>query len=184
MSPAPGKQPLLQQGVEQQPGLKVNVKEWTMNGRTYPDRRHRQHLPGRRRLRRRGRPPAGGTRPLPEGVRVVDFGIRGLDLAYALLGRLRARPSSWTPSPRGGPPGTLYLIEPDWGPAMRRSRRWCETHGMDPVTVLRLVQSMGGPLARACGWSAASRRRWDGRRAGHGPERAGAGGRGRGRPPG
>ena len=25
-------------------------------------------------------------RPLPDGVRVIDFGIRGLDLAYALMG--------------------------------------------------------------------------------------------------
>ena len=30
-------------------------------------------------------------RELPEGVEVVDFGIRGLDLAYALDGPIRGR---------------------------------------------------------------------------------------------
>ena len=29
------------------------------------------------------------AKSLPPGVEVVDFGIRGLDLTYALLGRLR-----------------------------------------------------------------------------------------------
>ena len=48
-------------------------------------RRHRQHLPRRRRLRRRGRAAASPRRPMPDGVRVADFGIRGVHLAYELL---------------------------------------------------------------------------------------------------
>ena len=81
----------------------------------HPGRRHRQHLPGRRRLRRRGGPRLA-QRPLPEQVRVVDFGIRGLDLTYALLdgyetvilvdaaprGGRPARSTSWNrTAPRG-----------------------------------------------------------------------------------
>src|SRR5690348_18485873 len=53
-------------------------------------------------------------RPLPEGVRVVDFGIRGLDLAYALLDGYEAV-ILVDAAPRGGPPGTLYVLEPECG---------------------------------------------------------------------
>ena len=65
----------------------------------HPRRRDRQHLPGRRRLRRRGGPAACGPRPLPDGVTVVDYGIRGYDLAYALVGAPTTR-SWWMPAPR------------------------------------------------------------------------------------
>src|SRR3954462_334859 len=51
-------------------------------------------------------------RPLPEGIRVVDFGIRGLDLAYALLDGYEAT-ILVDALPRGGPPGTLYVLEPE-----------------------------------------------------------------------
>ena len=55
---------------------------------------------------------------LPEGVRVVDFGIRGLDLTYALLDGYEAV-ILVDAAPRGGPPGTLYVLEPT-----RRARPW------------------------------------------------------------
>src|SRR5438270_10803156 len=51
-------------------------------------------------------------RPLPAGVRVVDFGIRGLDLTYALLDGQDAV-ILVDATLRGGPPGTLYVIEPE-----------------------------------------------------------------------
>ena len=51
-------------------------------------------------------------RAVPHGVRVVDFGIRGLDLAYALLDGYEAA-ILVDAAPRGGPPGTLYVIEPE-----------------------------------------------------------------------
>ena len=50
--------------------------------------------------------------PLPDGVRVVDFGIRGLDLTYALLDGCDIA-ILVDASPRGHAPGTLYVIEPD-----------------------------------------------------------------------
>jgi hydrogenase maturation protease len=75
----------------------------------------------------------------------VDYGIRGLDLAYAMLDGYDAT-ILVDATARGGEPGTLYLIEPDAGesdePAM------VEAHAMNPAHVLRLVRSMGGAPAR------------------------------------
>jgi len=83
-------------------------------------------------------------RPLPEGVIVNDFGIRGFDLTYALL-----EPYELIilvdACARGGEPGTIYVIKPD--PATG-SLAPLATHGMNPANVLRLVQSMGGTSAQ------------------------------------
>ena len=79
-----------------------------------------------------------GRRALPAGVEVVDFGIRGMDLAYALPEYDAAVLLDATP--RGRAPGTLYVIEPDLG----RARRVPEAHGMDPVKVLALARALGG----------------------------------------
>lgn len=82
-------------------------------------------------------------RPIPEGVRVVDFGIRGMDLAYALLEEHDALVMVDTVS-RGGEPGTLYLIEP----RLEGIEATLDTHGMDPVKVLGLALALGAHLAR------------------------------------
>ena len=86
-------------------------------------------------------------RPLPGEVRVVDFGIRGIDLAYALLDRYEMAVLV-DALPRGGQPGTLYVLEPDLNgledPA--GAGAVVEAHAMDPVSVLRLVGALGGPL--------------------------------------
>jgi hydrogenase maturation protease len=83
-------------------------------------------------------------RPLPESVSVKDFGIRGFDLAYALL-------DPWDAViivdalPRGEAAGTLYVMEPDL--AALRGVASADTainpHGMDPVRVLNLAASQG-----------------------------------------
>jgi hydrogenase maturation protease len=86
---------------------------------------------------------------LPEGARVVDFGIRGFDLAYALMDGYDLTVLI-DATPRGGPPGTLYTIEPDLselGDAGEQEAT-VETHGMNPLKVLRLVRSMGGRVGR------------------------------------
>lgn len=84
-------------------------------------------------------------RPLPEGVILKDFGIRGLDLTYALLD-----PYDLVilvdACPRGGEPGTVYLVEPD--PVETDGGARLETHGMNPMNVLRMVKSMGGAPGR------------------------------------
>jgi hydrogenase maturation protease len=84
-------------------------------------------------------------RPMPEGVRVVDFGIRGLDLTYALVDGCDSA-LLLDATQRGGEPGTLYVVEPDEAdPANDGSAAAeVETHGMDPVKVLRLAAAMGG----------------------------------------
>lgn len=89
------------------------------------------------------------ARPQPAGVRVVDFGIRGFDLAYALLDGHEAA-ILIDALPRGGEPGTLYVIEPrlDEIDAGANPDLVLETHGMDPVKVLRLVAAMGGQPGR------------------------------------
>jgi hydrogenase maturation protease len=86
---------------------------------------------------------------LPEGVRVVDFGIRGFDLTYALL-----EPDDAVilldAMPRGEAPGTLYVLEPLWEEIeqLESPELLVATHGMDPVKVLRLVRAMGGQPRR------------------------------------
>src|ERR1700752_2302749 len=52
------------------------------------------------------------TKQYPEGVQVVDFGIRGIELAYTLLNDYDTLVLV-DAVPRGGQPGTLYLIEPE-----------------------------------------------------------------------
>jgi hydrogenase maturation protease len=85
----------------------------------------------------------------PDGVRVVDFGIRGLDLAYSILDGC-GNVILVDAVARGQPPGTLYVMEPqlddDEGaqPAAMPSPM-LDAHGMDPATVLRLIRQLGGP---------------------------------------
>src|SRR5689334_3931301 len=50
-------------------------------------------------------------RTLPQHVRVVDFGVRSFDLAYALMDDYDTT-ILVDAVPRGDAPGTLYLIEP------------------------------------------------------------------------
>ena len=47
---------------------------------------------------------------------------------------------------RGGEPGTVYLVSPDpvEAPLPDAAPARIETHGMNPMNVLRMVQSMGG----------------------------------------
>jgi hydrogenase maturation protease len=82
-------------------------------------------------------------RPLPAGVDVVDFGIRGIDLAYA-LGRGYDAAVLVDATPRGGAPGTVYVID---AAGDELGAATVETHAMDPVRVLRTAASMG-PLPR------------------------------------
>ncbi|HZV07029.1 MAG TPA: hydrogenase maturation protease [Gemmataceae bacterium] len=88
-------------------------------------------------------------RPLPEEVRVVDFGIRGLDLTYALLDGYESVILVDAVS-RGGPPGTLYVLELelDDNQETKNSGTLLEMHHLDPAKVLRLAASMGTKVER------------------------------------
>ena len=89
------------------------------------------------------------SRPLPEDVQVVDFGIRGFDLVYALL-KGHEVTILVDATPRGNQPGTLYTIEPDLSELdeLDPSEQMVETHGMNPLKVLAMVKSMGGVFRR------------------------------------
>jgi hydrogenase maturation protease len=83
-------------------------------------------------------------RELPAGVEVVDYGIRGMDLAYALHDGYDAV-VFLDATPRGEQPGTLYVIEPE----VDDDEVAIDTHGMDPVKVLALSRALAeGPLPR------------------------------------
>lgn len=88
-----------------------------------------------------------GQRVWPENVRVVDFGIRGYDLAYTLLEGYDLT-ILVDATPRGDAPGTVYTIEPELSELDTLDARAVvvETHGMNPMKVLRLVKAMGGQL--------------------------------------
>ncbi len=87
------------------------------------------------------------TKRYPEGVQVVDFGIRGVALAYTLLDDYDALVLV-DAVPRGGTPGTLYLIEPDLTAmvpeqGIEAGRVALDTHNMDPVKVLAFARFLG-----------------------------------------
>jgi hydrogenase maturation protease len=88
-------------------------------------------------------------REQPDGVRVVDFGIRGVDLAYALLDEPDAV-ILVDALRRGGQPGTLYVLEPE--PAASGDPAdaglLAEPHHLDPARVLRLVAALDGRVRR------------------------------------
>lgn len=77
-------------------------------------------------------------RPLPHGVEVRDFGIRGMDLAYA-LGEGWDAVVLLDAVPGGAEPGSVCVIEPQREPDALS----LDTHGMDPVRVLRLAGELG-----------------------------------------
>lgn len=83
------------------------------------------------------------TRGVPAGVRVADFGIRGLDLAYALQDGYETT-ILVDAHPHGQPPGTVSLIEPDL--SQLDAQPCVETHEMNPVKVLRMAAAMNGSL--------------------------------------
>jgi hydrogenase maturation protease len=76
------------------------------------------------------------------GVRIVDFGIRGLDLAYALMDGYSAT-IIIDAVQRGGEPGTLYVIKPDLADDEVMS---IDAHVMDPLRVLAFARSLGASL--------------------------------------
>ncbi|CNG54236.1 hydrogenase maturation protease [Mycobacterium tuberculosis] len=85
-----------------------------------------------RRLRRR---------PVPDGVDVTDFGIRGVDLMCA-LGDGHRTAILVGAAARGDAPGTVTVAEPDpdaggFGGAA------VDAHGLDPARVLRLAGENG-----------------------------------------
>ena len=84
------------------------------------------------------------TETLPAGVRVVDYGIRGMHLAYDLLDGYDAL-VVLDAAPRGGQPGDLVVLEV--GPEDLGTGE-LDAHGMAPTAVLASLGSLGGSLPR------------------------------------
>jgi hydrogenase maturation protease len=86
-----------------------------------------------------------------DGVEVVDFGIRGVDLAYTLLEGYDTVVLVDAVA-RGGAAGTLYLIEPEalddreWDPEATNVA--LNAHSLDPLRSLRFARALGASPRR------------------------------------
>ena len=87
------------------------------------------------------------TMKFPDAVRIVDFGIRGLDLVYALQDGYDTTILVDACS-KGKPAGTIYVIEPDLNAAEANISGVVDSHGMDPMNVIRMAKAMNAPLKR------------------------------------
>ncbi|MCU1618048.1 MAG: hydrogenase maturation protease [Modestobacter sp.] len=82
-------------------------------------------------------------RARPDGVRVVDYGIRGMHLAYDLL-------DPWDAVvlvdalPDRGAVGAVAVLE--IGPEHLGAGAQVDAHAMDPATVLATLSALGGQL--------------------------------------
>ena len=79
---------------------------------------------------------------LPPGVRAVDYGIRGMHLAYDLLDGVDALVIV-DALPGTDPPGTIRVLEVGEGDLGSGA---FDPHGMAPVAVLASLRDLGGRL--------------------------------------
>lgn len=80
---------------------------------------------------------------LPANVRLMDAGIRSIDLGFALLENYDLVILADAIA-RGGTPGTLYTLET--GPAPQAALM--NSHSLHPASVLAVAKSMGAHLKR------------------------------------
>jgi hydrogenase maturation protease len=85
----------------------------------------------------------------PAGVRVADFGIRGLDLAYALADGYETT-ILVDAYPGDGAPGTIFVIETDSDELQKSGPPVgvVDAHTMNPRNVLLMAAGMGAELKR------------------------------------
>nr|WP_156024716.1 hydrogenase maturation protease [Smaragdicoccus niigatensis] len=85
------------------------------------------------------------VRRLPDlgpGIRVVDYGIRGVHLAYDLLEGVDEL-ILVDAIPSRGAPGTVHVLE-----AAAGNGAALDAHAMDPATVFASLKALGGELPR------------------------------------
>jgi hydrogenase maturation protease len=87
--------------------------------------------------------------PVPDAVRVAEFGIRGIHLAYELLDGYDAL-ILVDAMPLGEAPGTLALIQPDppGGSGDDDAETALDAHTMNPEVVLGMLARLGGNVER------------------------------------
>jgi hydrogenase maturation protease len=78
---------------------------------------------------------------LPDGAEVVDFGVRGMDLAYA-LGQTYDAAVLVDAMAKGNQPGHIEIILPDIGDDEGTAP--FDSHRMDPLAVLKLARRLRG----------------------------------------
>ncbi|HMK89535.1 MAG TPA: hydrogenase maturation protease [Methylocystis sp.] len=88
-------------------------------------------------------------RALPASVVVKDFGIRGLDLAYALTDGYDAA-IIIDAAARGEEPGAISVVEPERPETKSEAAQTLlsSSHGLDPEKVLGLVATLGAACER------------------------------------
>ncbi len=84
-----------------------------------------------------------------ENIRVMDIGIRSIDLGFALLEDYDLTILA-DATARGGAPGTLYTIEiaADDIPDADDEASMVNSHGLNPLLVLALAKSMGASFKK------------------------------------
>lgn len=83
--------------------------------------------------------------PQPAGVEIVDYGIRGLHLAFRLLDPLDLL-LVVDAMRRGDPPGTVTVLEPELDAA---TLAVADAHGVDLPAVFEIARSMGARVPRS-----------------------------------
>lgn len=79
------------------------------------------------------------SEPFPEDVRIEDYGIRGTHLAFELMSGYEGA-LLIDAVPRGGAPGSLYVIEPD----VQSAKGTPDAHSMDLMTVFAFMRTLDG----------------------------------------
>ncbi len=86
-------------------------------------------------------------RTMPDGVRVEDFGIRSVHLVYELMDGYDVLVLVDTVGRQTGPPGTLYVIEPELADRDAREAL-LDPHDLAPGNALELAPLLGGSVDR------------------------------------
>ncbi|HET7327824.1 MAG TPA: hydrogenase maturation protease [Nocardioidaceae bacterium] len=84
---------------------------------------------------------------VPEGVEVVDYGIRGVHLAYDLLDDRRDTLVLVDAVPLDDPPGTLAVLDASTH-AVATGASTVNAHSMSPDVVLQTLHGLGGGIDR------------------------------------
>jgi hydrogenase maturation protease len=87
------------------------------------------------------------TVDLPAHVRVVDYGVRGMHLAYDLAGSAPDLTIIVDATAQGDPPGTVHVIDLVLSSTVDDSTL-VDAHGMQPDVVLGLVRLLGADPGR------------------------------------
>ncbi|MFJ9412098.1 hydrogenase maturation protease [Streptomyces sp. NPDC101393] len=82
-----------------------------------------------------------GEHPLPDGVEIVDAGVRGVHLAYQMLDGYHTV-LLVDACARGAEPGTVHLLDATTPAAARPQNTALDGHHMTPDTVLALLDTL------------------------------------------